>query len=527
MKVRESVFFLFVILSYIPVLAQVDTAWVRKYNGPANSDDYATAIAVDTSGNVYITGHSGLGYDYYDFATIKYAPNGDTLWVRRYSVTGKGVGANAVAVDAFGNVYVTGGNVGIGTSSDYATIKYAPNGDSLWVRRYNGPANDYDVAYALAVDVDGNVYVTGTSIGDDSSKDYATIKYAPNGDSLWVKRYSGPGNSPDEAFDLAVDSSGNVYVTGYCCGSSRRSFLDYLTIKYAPNGDTLWVRRYDGPGGNRYNDISFAIAIDENENVYVTGQSDGGGTSDDFVTIKYASNGDILWLSRYDGPPGHLSDYGKDVAVDKDGSVYVTGFNMNDTSYGAIYHQYYEYATIKYNSNGDTLWVRRYRAPDKYWDEANALAIDKSGNVYVTGYSFTYETDADYATIRYSTNGDSLWVRRYNQYLDRYDKAYAITVDDNGNVYVTGGSRTDYVTIKYIQFDCIAKPGDVSGDTIVDLSDIIFKVNYIFKGGLLPLPLCSGDDNADGKVNLTDIIYEVNYIFKGGPAPKKSKECCL
>ncbi len=74
---------------------------------------------------------------------------------------------------------------------------------------------------------------------------------------------------------------------------------------------------------------------------------------------------------------------------------------------------------------------------------------------------------------------------------------------------------------------CTAKPGDANADSKVNLQDIIFKVNYLFKGGTKPNPICGGDDNADTKVNLQDLIYEVNYLFKGGAAPLKSDVCCL
>lgn len=112
------------------------------------------------------------------------------------------------------------------------------------------------------------------------------------------------------------------------------------------------------------------------------------------------------------------------------------------------------------------------------------------------------------------------------------DAPVAIVIDNKENVYVVGesrgsGSGYDIVTIKYIQFECLAEPGDANGDSQVSLSDIIFKVNYIFKGGPSPTPLCRGDVNVDGKILLSDIVYLINFIFKSGPAPQKSRECCL
>jgi len=153
-------------------------AWPVRYNGPGNGVDEAIALALDAQGNVYVTGYSeGVGSDY---ATIKYGPTGDLLWKKRYNGPGNSRdGARTLAVDVQGNAYVTGSSNGVESSDDYATIKYSPTGVRLWVRRYNGPGDGYDEATALALDAEGNVYVAGGSTGDGTDMDYAIVKYGP------------------------------------------------------------------------------------------------------------------------------------------------------------------------------------------------------------------------------------------------------------------------------------------------------------------------------------------------------------
>src|SRR5688572_13621269 len=173
-------------------------------------------IVVDARGDVYVAG------------TAKYDPHGTALWVSRYNA-----GLADIAVDAAGNVYVTGGD-----SEDYATTKYDPQGNEVWVAKYNGPVNGSDRATAIALDAAGNVYVTGGSLGDIYRRDYATIKYDPQGNEAWVARYHGSnpyGNNGATA--IAVDAKGNVYVTGLsggCCDNG-----DYATIKYDPKGNEV------------------------------------------------------------------------------------------------------------------------------------------------------------------------------------------------------------------------------------------------------------------------------------------------
>lgn len=319
------VFFIFVILLLLcaPELAQsMGPAWVSRYDGPANAEDEALAIAVDVSGNVYVTGYSTGDGTSRDYLTIKYLPTGDTAWVRRYDGPANSDDvAQAIAVDPSGNVCVTGWSYGVGTSMDCATIKYDPSGDELWVRRYNGSANAEDLAWAIAVDDSGNVYIAGQGFYEDTERDCVTIKYTPDGDTTWLRRFDGPTSGHDFATALALDDCGYVYVAGQSLDPA--TMCDYVTIKYFPDGDTAWARRYDSQGLNL--DAATAVAVDLRGNVYVTGESYlDGGTDRDYLTIRYYPNGDTTWTRRYNGPADG-PDKPYDVGVDAYSRVYVTG----------------------------------------------------------------------------------------------------------------------------------------------------------------------------------------------------------
>jgi outer membrane protein assembly factor BamB len=153
--------------------------WARFY-GARRSTEFANSVAVSPSGTVLVTGgtrgRSGLNTDY---ATVAYSPGGAQLWARRYSGPGNHSDiASAVAVPGNGRVYVTGTSWGgSATRDDYATIAYnVRTGARVWVRRYNGPASGADSASSLAAR-GGRVFVTGGSAGTTSGDDYATIAY--------------------------------------------------------------------------------------------------------------------------------------------------------------------------------------------------------------------------------------------------------------------------------------------------------------------------------------------------------------
>ena len=247
------------------------------------------------------------------------------------------------------------------------------------------------------------MYVTGGSTGANGFLDYATIKYSPSGSQLWVARYDGPGSGEDDAKGLVVDSSGNAIVTGYSL--SAATAYDYATIKYDTLENELWVARYDGQA-SAY-DLASAIALDSVGNVFVTGFSSGAGTNFDYATIKYDSNGNQVWVARYDGP-GHMGDYATAIALDSSGNVHVTGRSVDGTG------NWSDYATIRYSPDGVHTRESRYDGPGSEGDFgfrglddfASALAVDQNGNVYVTGGSisgvFAGMWLGDYATIKYS-----------------------------------------------------------------------------------------------------------------------------
>ncbi|NJC87214.1 MAG: hypothetical protein FIB02_01575 [Desulfuromonas sp.] len=428
----------------------VTREWVRRYNGTGNSGDEVTAMATGTDGSVYVTGRSiGSVESYYDYVTIKYAPDGSRVWTRRLDGIGNNYDVpNAIAVDASGNVYVTGGSAGrddgSGAALDILTVKYNTDGKILWTQRYNGSGNSYDAGWDLAVDQFGCVFVTGETTGTGTAfGDSITIKYAPDGNTLWIRNYNGPANYRDYAYALALDASGNVYVTG---SSSNGSTTDFLTIKYGSDGQRFWARLYDGPF--HFTDGARDIAVDGAGNVYVSGVSwNSESRSDDNITIKYTTNGERQWARRYEGP-GKGDDIVEKIAVDNAGNCYVTGWSVGAGSNG------YDYATIKYDPSGNRLWVRRYNGPANGFDSAHGIVLDGEGNAYVTGASSTSWNGYDFVTIKYDEFGNLAWLKRYNGPCSSNDSGRAIAIDGSGNVYVAGdsycpASGSDYSTVKY------------------------------------------------------------------------------
>jgi hypothetical protein len=434
------------------ITPQATLAWAQRFNaGPGSTYDQPVAAVVDPAGNVYVTGAGPDG-----FQTVKFDTNGTALWARSYRDNTNGYSqANAIALGPDGSVYVAGAARGSNNDQDFATVKYDANGDELWAVVYD--YGGYDQAFALAVDAEGNAYVTGSgSTAPYSTIDAITIKYDNAGTQLWVAQYDGPDGGEDVPAAITVDSAGNVYVTGYTIEANTIAYYqigDYITIKYNPDGEQLWAAIHDGP--STADDRAKAIAVDPSGNVYVTGShsynySVNSGTTVyydyDYATIKYNPDGQRLWLAVYNGKRPS-PDVPTDLKLDAAGNVYVTGTSEN----GIV--------TVKYDNAGHEQWIARVDG-GSYYDQTTRLALGASPGaaaeaVYVTGQSGDYGNDI--LTFKLDANGTRQWLARYDgpagQY-GGYDFPVGLGADTAGNVYVAGSvdsstTGRDFAVLKY------------------------------------------------------------------------------
>jgi len=310
--------------------------WTQRWTSPIqNYSAYAYSIAVDSQQNVYVTGFESDGFADGRFITLKYDSGGILQWAKDYNGSPTQIDyANHIVVDDAGNSYITGWSGGANNLHDITTIKYGPDGDELWVKRYNGSADDNDYGYRLALNSSGNVYVAGQSVETGSDNDITTIKYSPDGNELWIRHYNGPANGYDAGQAIAVDAEGNAYVTG---NHTTAGGLDCATLKYSPNGELLWTASFDGPDNGA--DVLFTIALDDSANAYVGGFVSSGGAID-IVTIKYDSAGNEQWAQLYNGPANSF-DGPYAIALDAERNVLVSGYS---TGIGTDY----DWTVIKY-----------------------------------------------------------------------------------------------------------------------------------------------------------------------------------
>lgn len=340
---------------------QGDGVGVRRWSvTPGSTDDATRAMVVGINGRAYL---SALGAG--DYETLVYEPNGTLAWVRRYNGPASGVDTPAdIALDGSGNVYVTGASPGVGTGSDYATIAYNSAGNTIWsggsfhngAARYNGPANGSDGGRALVV-TSSALYVTGGSDGVGTGADYATLRYTLAGATTWpnaggifhngAARYNGPTNGSDNAAAIATDGVG-VVVTGSSWGTGQ----EIATVRYTATGATPWpaagagfhngAARYTSPGMPQ-TAWSVGVAVDTVGDVYVTGTSMIMPMQFNYVTFRYAGgNGATLWTSVYDGPTG-TNDDNAAALVRAGGYVYVTGSSIG-VGTGR------DFGTVRYNA---------------------------------------------------------------------------------------------------------------------------------------------------------------------------------
>jgi hypothetical protein len=415
--------------------AQIQQAWVARYNnGITNGTNQSLKMALDPSGNIYVTGYSQNTNGNLDYATIKYAPNGNPLWVDRYDSTNSPSATPAALVlDGQTNVIVTGTAL---------TVKYDANGNQLWTAPYAGNS--------AAVDTNSNVYVTGYDTN------FSLVKLNASGSNVWVQAYI-TGYGADVAQSLAVDSGGNIFQTGSVAYNGiYEDGFDYYSdaleiIKYAADGVEQWRAQDTGEEDNLSLYVVGTI-LDKQGNLYAESTVN---ESFPYETTKFSgTNGDLVWAAT--------ASYGNvwseasfaaatGLCADSFGNVVVTSAYYIWSIYTS---QPSRYGTYKLNTNGTYIGANLYPTVASANSVGNAIAVDQSNFVYVTGYSPGTNSANDVVTIKYDNNLNQIWVQRYSSPGNGNAAGNAIAVDTNGNVYVTGydtttAGGTEMVTIKY------------------------------------------------------------------------------
>jgi hypothetical protein len=413
--------------------------WVARYNGTGSSSEGPgnEAMVVDSSGNIFVAGSTTAGGNS-DWLVLKYNSSGALQWARTYNGPGDGYDdANGIAVDSAGSIYVCGSSTGTTTGSDFTVIKWNTNGTQLWIVRVNGSANSTDLASAIVLDNNANVYVTGYLSVTGQGRDFQTRSYNAAGALRWTRSYNGPASGLDESWNIAIDDNGNVAVSGNSENASGNS--DYYTQKYrGSDGVVLWSARYNGSASGT--ERPQAIGFDTADNLYVTGGSNG-----DYATLKYnGATGAVLWTRRLDG--GNF-DTANDLKTIGSQGVVITGHMLTGAST-------YDWVTVRYDTSGNILWQQAYNGPGNSDDHAYTLTTDSGGNVLVTG-----DVANNYTTVMYSPSGNLVQVYTYNGTANAFDTARAVIAPAGANYfYVSGlsqgsGTGNDIVTIKYLLQD--------------------------------------------------------------------------
>ena len=430
------------------------------------------------------------------------APN--WLWAKGSTVSSSintvGSEASVVATDASGNAYMAGVfttsvNFGADTLNNLGPgniflTKYDPNGNALWAKRVSGTGYANLWAYSVEVDALGNVYMAGyynkpfivfdadtlTNIDyTGNSSDIFLTKYDANGNVLWAKSIG--GTLSDEATSIVLDDLGNVYMAGYF-NSPTISFdtitltndhvfgtyeSDIFLAKFNSNGNVLWANRAGGTGM----DQATSVTVDAAGNAYLGGWYTGdtlifasdtliaspGGTSNLFLA-KYNTNGTVLWgkSAGCDGGTEAISY----IAANAVGNIYVAGFFHSTTiifGTDTLTNTNTDFSTdiflVKYNTNGSVLWAKN--AGGSGTDEVSSIALDTSGNAYVSGYfnsgtinfgTFSlindyYNNSAyDLFLTKYDANGNVLWAKSAGGTVS--DEAFSVAVNPSGNIYLAG-----------------------------------------------------------------------------------------
>jgi hypothetical protein len=408
--------------------------------------------------------------------------------------------------------YIAVGN--IETSGSYSRqllmIRTDGLGNAVWTKTYGG----YGTEQGLSVKQtpDGGYVVVGNTTSYGSTFQVYLLRTNSLGDTLWAKTYGGSDYDVGSSVDLTADGGFIIAGWTYSYGAGN---ADVYLIKTDSLGEVEWTKTY---GGVR-EDMAYHVEYTFDGGYVITGwtKSFSGMANSNMYLIKTDSLGDTLWTRAY-FPYLTNTTYAYSAQQTSDSGYVLAGWNIDSNS-GLCY-----FYLVKTDSQGDSLWTRTYLGAYLSWGESVKQTPD--GGYVVVGFTqlpeYNYENRM--FILKTTAEGDTEWTR-----LMRDDSlasgADAVALTSDGNYIIAGGvSRSFYepgnsFLLKLTSSGQASLRGDLTGDEQVNIADVIYLVNYLFKGGSAPEQPLSADANCDGIVDLGDLIYLIDYLYKKGPKP--------
>ncbi len=401
------------------------------FNGTGDFRDRFQAIETDNNGNSYIGGYTVHEDEFTNFLILKRDLSGQVVWKREFN----GLSDNADEIEDLvydvtnDRVIVTGFSNSGAVGNDFWTIALSSEGEVLWSALYNDPeSNQYDQPNAIAIDNQGNVFITGDCDVDPTSgiqKDVLTIAYNSNGQLLWARKFD-QATGLDRGEDIAYSSAGVITV---CGRSSNGGNDDYLVLGYDISGNLIWSQILDSGGTDRGTSVDVAT----DGSIYTTGRF-GNGNDDDFYTLKIAANGSILWTRIFDFVEDDRADL---IRVGSNGNVYVAG--RSDANATAVVN--YNYRVVVYNAASTQLWTVQYEGTGFGDDLVSAMDVYSDGAVAVTGISDQIagvNVSNDIVTVKYSNTGALVWTKKINGLQGVDDLSFDVAFNSSGVVETVG-----------------------------------------------------------------------------------------